>query len=197
MRESMAQWSKTGFLVQHWQAMLWESEADLYAGEGASAWERVARDSRKLKDSHLVRAQFVRILTKFVKARSALASWAALPASSKADRLADAQRAQRELEREDAAWAVPLAAMVAAGLAKARGDVGEAERFLRKAVELAGACNMSLHAAAARHRLGLLLGGDQGAAMVDEAEEAMKARGVRVPERYAQMLVPGTWRPAS
>ena len=125
MRESMAQWSKTGFLVQHWQAMLWESEADLYAGEGASAWERVARDSRKLKDSHLVRAQFVRILTKFVKGRSALASWAALPASSKADRLADAQRAQRELEREDAAWAVPLAAMVAAGLAKARGDMGE------------------------------------------------------------------------
>ena len=56
---------------------------------------------------------------------------------------------------------------------------------------------MNLHAAAARHRLGLLLGGNQGAAMVDEAEEAMKARGVRVPERYAQMLVPGTWRPAS
>ena len=29
--------------------------------------------------------------------------------------------------------------------------------------------------------------------MATEAEEAMKARGVRVPERYAQMLVPGSW----
>jgi hypothetical protein len=28
---------------------------------------------------------------------------------------------------------------------------------------------------------------------VAEADQAMKTLGVRVPERYAQMLVPGPW----
>ena len=52
---------------------------------------------------------------------------------------------------------------------------------------------MALHAASARRQLGVLLGGDAGAAAVAQAEEAMKALGVRVPERYAQMLLPGRW----
>jgi hypothetical protein len=50
---------------------------------------------------------------------------------------------------------------------------------------------MALHAAAARHELGLLIGGEEGGALVREAEETMKTRGVVVPSRYAAMLVPG------
>jgi hypothetical protein len=52
---------------------------------------------------------------------------------------------------------------------------------------------MPLHGASARHRLGLLLEGEDGAAPCKEAEEAMRSRGVRVPARYAQMLLPGEW----
>ena len=40
---------------------------------------------------------------------------------------------------------------------------------------------MHLHASAARHRLGSLLGGEAGDAMLREAEETMKAQGVRAP----------------
>jgi hypothetical protein len=49
---------------------------------------------------------------------------------------------------------------------------------------------MSLHAAGARRQLGKRLGGDAGDAMVHAADEAMKQRGVRDPERYARSLVP-------
>ncbi len=194
LHEAIAQWSKTEFLVQHWQAMLWEAEADLYAGEGAKAWECLERDAQPLDKSHLLGLQLMRVLTDYVRGRSALASLAGLSASARSSRLGRARRAQRLLEREvGITWAAPLAAILAAGLAKDRGDMAGAARSLRRADELANACDMSLHAAAARHQLGLLLGGAKGTEMVHEAEESMKSRGVRVPERYAQMLVPGAW----
>ena len=49
---------------------------------------------------------------------------------------------------------------------------------------------MALHAASARRQLGVELGGDAGKAMVHEADEAMRLRGVRDPARYAKTLVP-------
>ena len=90
-----------------------------------------------------------------------------------------------------------LAAILSACVANVEGDHRRAEGALRRAIERAMIAEMFLHAEAARHQLGTLLGGQQGATMVSEAAEAMKARGVRVPERYAQMLVPGPWRPVS
>jgi hypothetical protein len=86
---------------------------------------------------------------------------------------------------------------VSACVANAEGDRRGAEGALRSAIELAKIAEMSLHAEAARRQLETLLGGEQGARIVSEAAEAMKARGVRVPERYAQMLVPGPWRSVS
>ena len=52
---------------------------------------------------------------------------------------------------------------------------------------------MAGYATAARHQLGTLLGGDEGAQLVARAEEAMRAQGVRVPRRFAATLVPGRW----
>jgi hypothetical protein len=194
IRESMAQWSKTRFLVQHWQSMLWESEAHLYAGEGARAWERLARDARALRRSHLLSVQLMRALTLFVRGRSALASLESLDHAAREGRLAGAVRAHRALEKEAMPWTSVLRAMLAAGIANAAGDAVAAERALRESIERATAMEMSLHAGAARHRLGLLLGGDAGDAMVIEATETMKTMGVRAPERYARMLLPGQWQ---
>jgi hypothetical protein len=78
-------------------------------------------------------------------------------------------------------------------VANVEGDVSGAEGALRRAIELAESAEMSLHAAAARFRLGALVGGDQGRAMIQQAEVTMKTQGVRIPERYAQMLTPGLW----
>jgi eukaryotic-like serine/threonine-protein kinase len=59
--------------------------------------------------------------------------------------------------------------------------------------EGAETADMSLYAAAARHRLGLALGGDEGSRLIEEAARAMTAQGVRVPARFAAMLIPGRW----
>jgi hypothetical protein len=194
LRGAIAGWSRTKFLVQHWQAMLWEAETHLYVGEGEDAWTRLARDERRYKASLISRVQLVRAWTLFIRGRSAVASLTTgLDETDRRARLRDARRAQRRLAAENMPWIDVLAAMLAASIASAANDKAGAERALRHAIRLAERAEMALHAAAARHRLGLLLGSDSGKALLEEAETIMRARGVRVPARYAQMLVPGSW----
>jgi hypothetical protein len=194
LRESMAEWSKTRFLVQHWQAMLWETEVELYSGDGTRAWERLDRDARRLRRSRLLTVQLLRVLTHYVRGRAAIASLPALPERERAARLAEADRAAQRLERESMPWTAPLAALLMGSVAQARGQISKADQFLRRAIELASAAEMPLHAAAARHQLGSMLGGDPGETIRTEAEDAFRSCGVRVPAAYAQMLVPGRWR---
>ena len=89
------------------------------------------------------------------------------------------------------AWTAPLASILDAGVALATGHRARAEAALRAADASAAAANMAIHAAAARHELGLLVGGDEGTKLVRDAEEAMITRGIRAPARFAPMLVPG------
>ena len=172
--------------------MLLESEVELYAGSGSRAWARLTREARTLKRSHLLSVQLMRVLTLFVRGRSAIASLEGLPEADRDARLGEARAAQRALENEGMAWSAPLASLVGASLAKATGDTAGAESALRRAIEQADAAAMHLHASAARHRLGSLLGGEAGDATLREAEEHMKGQGVRAPEKYTRMLVP--WR---
>jgi hypothetical protein len=190
IRESMNLWSKTRFLVQHWQAMLWEIEIDLYAGDGARAWDRLRRDAQRLRRSHLLSVQLIRVFTHFSTGRSALASLDVIEHEDRRRRLGEAKRSQRALEREAMPWTEPLGAILAAGVAAAAGDRAAAEKALRRSIALADLAQMALHAASARRQLGVELGGDAGKAMVHEADEAMRLRGVRDPARYAKTLVP-------
>ncbi len=193
LHESMLTWPRTPFLVQHWQTMLWEAEVELYTGDGAAAWGRLQRDSQAFRRSDMFSIQLVAILTRFVRGRSAIASLPALGEADRGRRLLDARRAQKKLANEGMAWSAVLAAMLAASVARASGDQAGARVALLEAVKAAEAVEMALHGAAARRQLGVLIGGESGAAAVAEADQAMKTLGVRVPERYAQMLLPGPW----
>jgi len=198
LKESVAHWSQASYLVQHWQSMLWESETHLYVGEGEAAWQRLERDRDRLTtESSLLTIQLIRAFTTFARGRSAVASLRELADPGRADRLGQARTARRRLAREGMPWIDVLAALLGAAIANASGDGARAQRELRRVIALAGRADMALHGAAARHRLGLLLGSEDGAAALKEAEEAMRARGVRVPARYAQMLLPGEWPPAA
>ena len=72
--EALAQWSQTGFHVQHWQAMVYAPDIDLYLGDGAAAYERFMRDMPKLKKSLLLHAGYSRAVTLHTHARVAIAS---------------------------------------------------------------------------------------------------------------------------
>jgi hypothetical protein len=192
-REAIALWPHARYLLQHWQLMIGETEVELYLGDGASAYARLERDAVALRRSLLQRVQLLRAATAFARGRAAIASAAAQPAV-RAARLSEARRLARQLERERMAWTAAYAAIVYAGAASVEGEREGAATFLRAAIERADAADMSGCAAAARHQLGLLLGGAGGREQVRQAEEAMKAQGIRVPARFAALWVPGRWQ---
>jgi hypothetical protein len=191
-REAMARWSRRGFFVQHWYAMLAEVNIDLYTGDGAAAYERMQRDSFALKKSLLLRLQTVRAMTHYLRGCCAVASLGAMRAR-RPTLLRDAKRHARLLAQEGMAWTEPLAAIVGACVANAEGNSQRAVALLRTAALAGEAADMPLYAASARYQLGSRLGGSEGHELVCSARDALSARGVRVPERFAQMFVPGCW----
>ncbi len=192
MRDALDHWPRGKFLLLHWQVMRSEAEIELYASEGIAAYARLQQDERSLKRSLLFAGnQYVRANTAFVRGRAAILSADADP-PKRTERLAEAKRLARHLQREQMTWIAPLAAILTAGVANAMGDRARAIASLQAAVDLATAAEMLLYSEAARYSLGLALG-DKGLTFKNQAEDAMCAQGIRAPARFAAMLVPGRW----
>jgi hypothetical protein len=206
-REAMSTWrgsSSSAFLVQHWELMVAEAQIELYAGEPARAYERLVRDERALKKSFLHQVQFLRAGTAYLRARCAVAlavSASSAPAVSLRSRvrlLDEAAALGHRLEREAMAWTAPLASLVAAAVANARGDRAMAATHLRAAIDRAIAADMALFAVAGDFALGRLMGegmGDgEGQRLEGEARAWMTNQAIEDPERMVSLLVPGLWR---
>jgi serine/threonine protein kinase/tetratricopeptide (TPR) repeat protein len=195
VEQAMSLWPNDRYLLQHWHRLYGEAEIELYVGDGAKAYARVDRDTGPLKKSLLLAVQHMRAQTAFLRGRCAIASLQAEP-SMRDRRLAEARSIARRLQREGMGWTAPFAAILRAAIANAEGDRAGAIDALRSAIALATTANMDGYAIAARYQLGTLLEGDDGAALVADAEKAMSERGIRVPARFAATLVPGRWRAA-
>jgi hypothetical protein len=193
IRVALATWTQQGFHLQHWKAMVWGAQIELYVGDGARAYARLEQDRRAYRRSLMERAQPARALTAFIRGRAAVASALDAPSAIRRSRLKEARRIARRLEREGMAWIAPLASMVRAATANAEGDAREAAAALRVAIERAAAAEMNLHLWCARRQLGCLLGGEEGDRYIAQADAAMQAEGVRAPARMATTLLPGRW----
>jgi hypothetical protein len=198
LRDAMAQWAQhatKGFHLQHWYAMLWEAQTELYAGNAEVALQRIERDRSALKKSFLLYAAQVRAISAFTTGCCALAAAIEGGAESRAARLDQAARSAQVLEKlgkaADSPW---MAHALRAGLANAAGERAVALERLCAALESAESASIVTYAAAVRHRLGALTGGEPGARLVADAEKALTAEGVRAPARWAAMVVPGRWR---
>jgi hypothetical protein len=170
-----------------------EAEIEIYVGEGTKAYERLQRDEAALKRSLLLKVQFIRVLTDFVRGRAAITSIGRCDPPQRAARIAEARRLARNLEGERMAWAAPLAAILDAATDHAEGRKASAVPSLEKAIKTAEAAEMAIYAASARHQLGLALGGDRGSEMVRQAEHFLRSQDIQAPARFASMLVPGRW----
>jgi serine/threonine protein kinase len=195
VKAAMDLWPTDRYLLQHWHQMYGEGEIELYAGEPAKAYARVERDMPALKKSLILRIQHMRAQTMFLRGRAAAALLDVEPAR-KRELLVETRSLAAQLEKEGMAWIAPFAAILTAAAANADGDRPGAIAGLKSAIDLARAADMSGYATAARYQLGTLLGGDEGNQLVKDAEEAMKAQGIRVPNRFAATLVPGRWQSA-
>jgi tetratricopeptide (TPR) repeat protein len=189
---AMEQWSRAGFHLEHYFELHARTNADLYAGRAPEALARITSLWGALRRSLLPFAvQFVRIDTRHLRARAALA---ASEDGGARELVAAAERDARAIARERMAWSTPLATLLRAGVASRRGRDEQAVELLREAARGFDEVHMALYAAAARSRLGAELGGEEGRALVRAAEETMAAEGVKAPAKMVAMLAPGFGR---
>ncbi len=196
VREALIQWSQKTFSFQHWNAMVFAPDVDLYIGDGRSAYERFARDVPALKRSLLLHSAYCRAVTHWTRGRLAVASIESDP-SLRSTRIAEARRAARKLRKERSPRAGLFAAMIDAIVENASGLRESAIRALGEVIERSESTATLCFLPSARHRLGELVGGDEGRGLVESATEAIAAQGVRKPARWVAVHLPGNWRAAS
>jgi serine/threonine protein kinase len=185
----VSQWSRQGFHVQHHNALLARALIDLYTGDGQAAWNHIAEQWRAYTRSLLLRVQQVRINVLELRGTSAVA--AAMSAADPGSYLRAAERDAGRLQRERMPWSDALACLIRAGAATVRADRSRATALLAEAATRLDAVAMRIYAEAARRRLGELLGGEDGHALIAQANSWMAGQKIQDPARMAAMLAPG------
>jgi hypothetical protein len=178
--EAKAQWSQSGFQIQAMMELIGRSETDLYAGDAASAWQRLEAAAPLIDRSLILRIQHTRLIHFDLVARAALATGdrALLPRAA-----ANA----RKILREEAPWAVGQARVRLAALAAADGRAVEAPRLLAQAIDELAAGGLVLQTHAAQLRMAVLRGERPED---DPAWAALLEAGVRRPDRWMAVYAP-------
>jgi hypothetical protein len=188
--EALQHWSHQGFQAQHWFELTARTQIALYAGHGQAAYSHMTERWPALKSSLIMRVQIVRIEALTYLSRCALA--ASLDKTApREDLLRQTEKHARLLERERTPVSAPLALLLRAGISAVRGDPAAAMTLLDRAAGESEAADMALLATVARWRRGELLGGDEGASSVREADCWMTEQGIRNPARFAEVIAPG------
>jgi serine/threonine protein kinase/tetratricopeptide (TPR) repeat protein len=188
--EAMKTWSQKGCHLEHFYELVGLVHADLYEGRAREALALVETRLPEMRRAHLTRIGTVRIRTIEMHGRCALAVAARHP-EERRTLLAAAERDARSIERERAAWAMPPARMLRAGVAFLRGERDQALMLLREAIYGCETADMALHATAARRQLGRLLGGDEGRKLLERTDEWMKGQAVADADALSAMMAPG------
>ena len=185
-------WTRQGFHLVHYNALISRCQADLYEGLGERAYARVVDGWPRGFGSVVTRIQIAKVEGLFLRARCALA--AAETASDRRKLLRCAERDAKRLAGEGPVYARPMAEQIRAAKAFLEGEASSAEHRLRRAVEGFDEADMPLNAAAVKWRLGEMAGGEQGATRMAAAKEWMRDQEILSPERMARMWVPGFGR---
>jgi serine/threonine protein kinase/tetratricopeptide (TPR) repeat protein len=187
--EAIGHWSKKQFFHQDNMYNSAMNYILLYSGDGPAAWQAFSKFSPILRRSLMLSVQMIRGHHYQQGARSALG--AAMVARDPSPLLRVVETFSAKLAREKTAWCTPFAALCRAGIASIRGDDPTAIRLLTEAVPGFDAGDLVLFAAAAKRRLGELKGGDEGRAIVAEADAWMTSRSIKNPSRMAACYAPG------
>jgi hypothetical protein len=131
----------------------------------------------------------VRIESAFLRARVLLGRAFAVRAEAP-QRIKEALKVARQLDKEGAGWASAFAETVRALAALAQGDRAACEAGLERAERAFAACDMALFAAVARLRRGQANSGPAGAAWSMDARMTMREQAIADPDAIAGMLCP-------
>jgi hypothetical protein len=174
--------------IQHYFIWLAALQLELY--EGRPCFERAVSFWAGLERSFLLRIAVVHVEAFHAHARAALAE--ARTAKHKAAALVSLARADAlRFARDRARYAAPMANLILAGADAVEGKTEAGLLHLEKAIAEFTVVEMDLFAAVSRRRKGELLGGDEGRALVVQADGFMRGQGIAKPEQITSLLAPG------
>ncbi len=180
---------KKGIHVQHGNVLFRQAELSLYQGMPFLA-HRYAKAHQDAHNNSLTkRIQHLRCCGNELCARSCVS--VAFEGVEKAQHIREAEKNTRRLKAEKRPDAIAYSNLILAGVANCYGNEERAVELLKSAHAGFQAVEMALHAAAARRRLGQLLGGDEGRALVASADAWMTNQQIRNPSRMVAVLAPG------
>jgi serine/threonine protein kinase len=175
-------------LLRH-NVWIWQINLELYCGNGTAALQLLNQPRSALERSLVQRSRHLRIPWQYKRGCCFLA--AAAEAFDRKSLEKSAEEAARTLEREKLPWANGLAGLLRAGVAVCRDERERASAILREALATFEATGMFLYAAAARRRLGELIGGDEGRRRIEQADAWMAEQKIRNPTRMTALYAPG------
>jgi hypothetical protein len=184
--EAMAAWTQTGCHLQHFFELVSRTQTDLYDGNARAALDRAVETAPKLHKAFLTRISDARMEIEHTVARSAVA----VAVDSKEPRLLSlaTKYATGLVKRKPTRAAESLGLGTLAAVAALRGQRDEALALLERTEKSATAADTAAQAQSARWLRGRWLADDN---LVAEAERWMTAQGIRIPERFVRMMVPG------
>jgi hypothetical protein len=161
----------------------------LYMGDGEAALAALERELPIFEKSPLSRGRFFRSMNDFLLARASLMAATKRPAADAAKLIAHAASIGKRLSRAGQPHARALSLLIQAEVAQRSGDTPRALRKLRECVEGASDHEAPMMSTYARRALGVLLGGATGAALIEEADAALRKEGVESPARWTQIWI--------
>lgn len=180
----LQQWSQSGFHFQHLSALFTLAVGDLYEGKYQSAHQRIERRWREIEGSFLLRSDFVRKDSWYLRGRTALgAGFAGVASLAEVERTV--RRGIREIEQDDMPWSRGMAFVLRAGLAQLGGAGDRAARALEQAALAFGAQDMRVHHAVCQLQLAWLRRTTN-----EDAETTLRQEGVKEAPRFANALAP-------
>jgi serine/threonine protein kinase len=182
---AIRRYSPSTFQLQHALHFLAMLQIDHYVGDGCAAWNRVRETWPALRRSLLLKLESVRVFALQMRASSGV-----LHASSGSSIPRVVMRDAARLCRMKVTGARPVGQLIQAAVHAKRGRTESAAALMWTAATGFDDADMTIHAAATRHRLGELLGGEEGQQMIDAACAVMTRQGIREPARVTAMLVP-------
>lgn len=185
----MGRWSQEGFHLQHYNELFAYVNCALYLGDEERAMDYIASTWPKLESSLLTNTQALRIEARHLRLRVCLAYLREHPQHR--ETRVTVERDVRALRKENVGWGRAFASFGEGLLHVVNGDAERARLALEDARRGFAESDMELFCNVTSHRLGELIGGDEGASLKREAERFLGVHAVKRPLRFVQHYAPG------
>ncbi len=177
------------FLLPDAHSVMRMATIDVYRDRPHQTWQMMTKHWHDFKRTGVAKIKQPAFHINWVTGSAALAY-----AEKESDRKKWIKRVRRRIGALDRLKFIPAVAAskgLCAGLANLNGNTEEAVRLLAESSRLFGGHEMPNWSACATRCQGLVIGGDEGAELVREADAALTELGVFNPARWAAAWFPG------